>query len=221
MKTVWKKVSDILAIIVTVLALCAMVLTILSVTTVGRQSKSIFGFNLFIVTSDSMKATDFEAGDMIVIQKVDADTLEAGDIISYISENPDNYGKTITHKIREVQKDAQGNLKFVTYGTTSGVNDEVQVSEHNVLGIYRMRIPQAGKFFYFLKTTPGYILFVLLPFLALIIYNGFKAYFQFRKYRQSQMDEIQRQLQKLEEEKKSLLQMRMHNQEGEQDENQE
>ena len=219
MKTVWKKVSDILAIIVTVLVLCTMVLTILSVTTVGRETKRVFGFSLFVVTSDSMKATDFEAGDLIIIQQVEPDTLKAGDVISYISENPDNYGKTITHKIRQVQKDAQGNLKFVTYGTTTGVNDEVQVSEHNVLGIYRMRIPQAGKFFYFLKTTPGYILFVLLPFMALIIYNGIQAYFQFRKYRQSQLDEIQRQLQELEEEKKSLLQMRMHNQEGEQDEN--
>ena len=221
MKTVWKKVSDILAIVVTVFALCAMVLTILSVTTVGRQSKSILGFNLFVVTSDSMKATDFEAGDLIFVQQVDTKSLEAGDIISYISENPDNYGKTVTHKIREVQKDAQGNLKFVTYGTTSGVNDEVQVSEHNVLGIYRMRIPQAGKFFYFLKTIPGYILFVLLPFLLMIAYYGLKAYFQFRKYRQSQLEEIERQRQELEKEKKSLLQMRMHNQEGEPDEDQE
>ncbi len=221
MKSVWKKVSDILAIVVTVLVLCAMVLTVLSVTTVGRQSKSVFGYSLFVVTSDSMKATDFEAGDMIFVQQVDTKSLKAGDIISYISENPDNYGKTVTHKIREVQKDAQGNLKFVTYGTTTGINDEVQVSEHNILGIYRMRIPQAGKFFYFLKTTPGYILFVLLPFLALIIYYGLKAYFQFRKYRQSQMDEIQKQLQELEQEKKSLLQMHMHNQEGEPDEDQE
>ena len=221
MKTVWKKVSDILAIIVTVFALCVMMLTILSITTVGRQSKSVLGFSLYVVTSDSMKATDFAAGDLIIVQQVDTKTLKSGDIISYISENPDNYGKTITHKIREVQKDAQGNLKFVTYGTTSGVNDELQVSEYNVLGIYRMRIPQAGKFFYFLKTTPGYILFVLLPFLVMIVYYGLKAYFQFRKYRQCQMEEIERQRQELEEEKKSLLQMRMHNQEGDPNEKQE
>ena len=61
MKTVWKKVSDILAIIVTVFALCVMMLTILSITTVGRQSKSVLGFSLYVVTSDSMKATDFSA----------------------------------------------------------------------------------------------------------------------------------------------------------------
>ena len=59
---------------------------------------------------------------------------------------------------------------------------------------------------------------MLLPFLVLILYYGLKAYFQFKKYRQSQMEEIQRQLQMLEEQK-SLLQMK--NQEGEPDENQE
>lgn len=218
MKTVWKKVSNILATVVTVAVLCVMVLTILSVTTVGRQTKRIFGYSMFIVTSDSMRATDFEAGDLIFVQEVDVQELEPGDIISYISENPDNYGRTVTHKIREILKDNQGNLEFVTYGTTSGVDDEFRVTQDNVLGIYRMRVPQAGKFFYFLKTTPGYILFVLLPFLVLILYYGLKAYFQFKKYRQSQMEEIQRQLQMLEEQK-SLLQMK--NQEGEPDENQE
>ena len=218
MKTVWKKVSNILATVVTVAVLCVMVLTILSVTTVGRQTKRIFGYSMFIVTSDSMRATDFEAGDLIFVQEVDVQELEPGDIISYISENPDNYGRTVTHKIREILKDNQGNLEFVTYGTTSGVDDEIRVTQDNVLGIYRMRVPQAGKFFYFLKTTPGYILFVLLPFLVLILYYGLKAYFQFKKYRQSQMEEIQRQLQMLEEQK-SLLQMK--NQEGEPDENQE
>lgn len=221
MKAVWKKVSDILAIIITVLTLCAMVLTILSVTTVGRQTKSVFGYSLFVVTSDSMKATDFEAGDMILIQRVDVSTLKPGDIISYISENPDNYGKTVTHKIREVVKDQQGNLEFITFGTTSGVNDKLNVPQDNVLGVYRMRVPQAGKFFYFLKTTPGYILFVMLPFLALILYYGLKAYFQFRKYRQCQLEEIQQQREMLEQEKQSLLKMREQNQEGEQDENQE
>ena len=218
MKTVWKKVSNILATVVTVAVLCVMVLTILSVTTVGRQTKRIFGYSMFIVTSDSMRATDFEAGDLIFVQEVDVQELETGDIISYISENPDNYGRTVTHKIREILKDNQGNLEFVTYGTTSGVDDEIRVTQDNVLGIYLMRVPQAGKFFYFLKTTPGYILFVLLPFLVLILYYGLKAYFQFKKYRQSQMEEIQRQLQMLEEQK-SLLQMK--NQEGEPDENQE
>lgn len=221
MKAVWKKVTDILVAIVTVAVFCLMLFTILSVTTFDQQSRSLFGYKLFVVTSDSMRATDFEAGDLIIVKKVDAGSLKPGDIISYISRHPDNYGMTITHKIRSVNHNSAGEPEFVTYGTSTGVDDDLPVSAQDVIGIYRMRIPGVGKFFAFIKTTPGYILFILLPFLIMILYYGMKAFVQFQNYRKCEMEELQKERKKIEAEKQALLQLREQEQKGDSDEHQE
>lgn len=221
MAAMWKKISNIITIIITVAVFSLLIFTIISATTFDQQTKGLFGYKLFIVTSDSMRATDFATGDLIVIGKIDPTKLQPGDIISYISENPLNYGKNVTHKIREIHKNAQGDLEFVTYGTTSGVNDELRVPEDNVIGIYRMRIPKAGLFFAFIKTTPGYILFVLLPFLIMTVYYGIKGVMQFRRYRKCEMEELQKEREEIEAYKKAYLQLRTQEQGGELDEDQE
>ena len=51
-----------------------------------------------------MSKTDFDAGDLICVKKIDPDDLEVGDIISYVSEYAGNYGSIVTHKIREKVK---------------------------------------------------------------------------------------------------------------------
>ena len=140
MKKVWKKVLSIVSAVVTVAIFAMMLFTILAVTTFDQQSQSVFGVRMFIVTSDSMKATDFAAGDLIFVKQVAPESLVEGDIISFISENPDNYGRTVTHKIRSIQTDAQGYRVFQTYGTSSGVNDEVPVSQNKLLGKYTQHI---------------------------------------------------------------------------------
>lgn len=69
-----------------------------------------------------MSATDFDAGDLVLVKEVDPATLQAGDIIAYQSTNTENYGEVVTHKIRELTTDANGNPGFITYGTTTNQN---------------------------------------------------------------------------------------------------
>ena len=177
--------------LIIVLAVFMMLFTLISVTTVDRADRGIFGYKAFIVLSDSMSATDFKAGDLILVKEVkDLDTLKEGDIISYTSVNPENYGKTVTHKIRKKTIDADGCPGFITYGTTTGTNDAHIVNYNFVIGKYQFRIPGMGNFFVFLKTAPGYILCVFLPFLILIVLQGINSIRLFRQYKQEQMEEI-------------------------------
>ena len=218
MKKIGKKVLSIVSTMVTVAIFAMMLFTILAVTTFDQQSQTVFGVRMFIVTSDSMKATDFAAGDLILVKEVDPESLVPGDIISFVSENPDNYGRTVTHKIRSIQVDAMGRRVFQTYGTSSGVDDEVPASQNKLLGKYTMRLPMVGQFFLFLKTTPGYVLFVLLPFLALILYYGIRGFLQFRKYQECEIAQLQMERDSIEAEKQALLQLRKQEQEGENNE---
>lgn len=182
----WKILTWILVIV----SVLMMAFTIVSVSTFDRNDRSIFGYKAYIVQSDSMSATDFSAGDLILVKEVDPTTLKPGDIISYSSTNVENFGATVTHKIRSLTTDAQGKPGFVTYGTTTNTDDLNVVTYGYVLGKYEMHIPKVGTFFRFLKTTPGYLICIFLPFLLLILSQGFKSIRLFRQYKAEQMAEL-------------------------------
>lgn len=183
------------------LAVFMMIFTIVSVTTFDRADRNLFGYKTFIVLSDSMSKTDFNAGDIVFVKGVDASTLKEGDIISYASQNSHNFGETVIHKIRKLTTDANGKPGFITYGTTTDTDDELVVTYPYVLGKYQTHIPMVGKFFQFLKTTPGYIICILIPFLLLILIQGLHCIKLFRRYKQEQMAEMQAEREKLEAER--------------------
>ena len=127
--------------------------------------------------------------------------MKEGDIITFLSQDPDNFGEVITHKIRRLTTDANGRPGFVTYGTTTDTDDRTAVTHEYVVGQYVGRIPKVGSFFMFLKTTPGYILCILLPFLLLILSQGLNCIRLFRQYKKEQMEEMKAERAKIEEER--------------------
>ena len=187
--------------LVVIAAVSMMIFTVISVTTFNRNDRDLFGFKMYIVNSDSMSKTDFNAGDLILVKEVDPSTLKEGDIITFMSQDTDHFGETITHKIRKLTTDAEGNPGFITYGTTTDTDDETVVTYPYILGKYQSRIPALGTFFNFLKTTPGYFVCIFIPFMLIIIYEGLKFFNLFRRYKKEQMDEMQAERDKIEAEK--------------------
>jgi signal peptidase len=177
-------VKNIITWVLVVMVVAVMAFVIFGTTALSSTGQTIFGHNAFIVQSDSMSATDFGAGDVIITKAVDPTTLKEGDIITFTSRSTASYGETVTHKIREVTTDSAGNPGFVTYGTTTDSDDDSIVSYNQIIGQYQFAIPQAGNFFVFLKTVPGYFIFIFAPFLILILlqaYNTFKLYKQYKR----------------------------------------
>ena len=215
MDTTAKKILNIALKVVTWLLVAftvfMMIFTVVTVTTVDRNDRSIFGVKFYIVQTDSMSKSDlnadmdvhFNAGDIVIIKNVDDPrSLQAGDIIAFMSTNSVSYGETVTHMIREVKKTEEGKvLGYVTYGTNTGTDDEALVEPEYVLGAYSGKLPGVGNFFAFVKSTPGYIVCILVPFLLLILYNGVNVIRLFRKYKREQMEAMQAEKDKLEAER--------------------
>lgn len=201
-----RKVLDILQSVlvwaITLAAVGMMIFTIFSVSTFDRNDRVVFGYRFFIVQTDSMSATDFSAGDIVFVKEVEPATLREGDIIAYTSQNAANFGETVTHKIRALTTDESGAPGFITYGTTTDTNDETIVTYPYVLGKYTGRLPAVGRFFAFLKTTLGYILCILVPFLLLIGYNAVQCVLLFREYKREQLRELRVQRKQLEAERR-------------------
>lgn len=179
-------------------AVVMMIFTIFTVTVADRNDRNILGLRFYIVKTDSMSKSEnnadldvhFNAGDIILIKNAkDATALQAGDIIAFLSTNEDSHGETITHMIREVKKSDNGKvLGYVTYGTNTGTNDEALVEPSYVIGVYTGKLPLLGNFFAFVKTTPGYLVCILTPFLLLILYNGTNVIRLFKKYKKEQTE---------------------------------
>ena len=202
MKKAWKLISTAIVWIMVIVSVFMMIFTIVSVNTFNRNDRNLFGMRFYIVLSDSMSATDFDAGDLVVVKEVDPTTLQEGDIIAYQSQNSENYGATVTHKIRAKTTDANGNPGFITYGTTTNVDDETVVTYPFILGKYQTALPKVGTFFQFLKTPQGYIVCILIPFLMLIIYQGLNCVKLFKLYKAEQMAELQAEKDALEAQRK-------------------
>ena len=201
MKKVLNIIKNIFVWFVVIVAVAMMIFTIISCTTFNRNDRSLFGYKMYIVNSDSMAATDFDAGSLILVKEVDPSTLQEGDIITFMSQDTDSFGETITHKIRKVTMDAEGNPGFITYGTTTDTDDETIVTYPYILGKYENHVPGLGKFFNFLKTTPGYFVCIFTPFMLIILYEGVSFVNLFRRYKQEQLEEMQSERDKIEAEK--------------------
>ena len=183
------------------------IFTVISVNTFNRNDRSILGYKAYIVNTDSMSKTDFKAGDLILVKETDPSTLKAGDIITYMSQNSESFGETITHKIRKVTTDSRGNPGFITYSTTTDQDDDTIVTYMYVLGKYEKTIPDIGTFFNFMKTPQGYILCIFVPFMLLIIYQAVNFVMVFRRYKREQLEELNAEKERIETEREQNAQM--------------
>ncbi|MBR2047603.1 MAG: signal peptidase I [Oscillospiraceae bacterium] len=207
MKKVWEILSTILVWMLVIVAVAMMVFTVVSVNTFNRNDRNIFGYKAYIVLSDSMSATDFDAGDLILVKETDPRTLQPGDIIAFTSQETESYGQTITHKIRRLTTDSHGNPGFITYGTTTDTDDARVVTYPFIQGKYAFALPKVGSFFMFLRTTQGYIVCILLPFLMLILNQGLNCVKNFRRYKAEQMAELQAEKDAIEAQRKQSEEM--------------
>ena len=183
-KLIFEKVIGVFAWICLLLTITLFFIVLFSNFTGEQNGKSVFGYKFLIVNSNSMSKTAksineevfFEAGDVIVIKtQKDPASYSVGNVITYVSNSPESYGKTVTHKIRQVVSENGVVLGYVTYGINTGVNDSATVPLDNILGIYVNKIPNLGNFLAFFKTSGGYFLLVLIPSIFLIVFFSIKV----------------------------------------------
>lgn len=132
-----------------------------------QQVPGFMGYKPLIVLSGSMEPTILP-GDIVVVREVPADTLQKGDIVSYMS------GKSvITHRIMEISQ-ADGKRNFYTKGDNNNVDDGVPVTDDMLQGKYLFRIPRIGHAAIFMQTPTGMLLFIAVPLILFILYDVFR-----------------------------------------------
>ena len=130
------------------------------------KTASIFGYSVLKVVSGSMEPSIHE-GDYIYIKRTDTDSLKAGDIISFYSQDDSIKGEINTHRISEVLSDGT----FVTKGDANKIEDSVTVQKVSIIGKYYGKLRFFKWLGSFASTKKLLILFVIIPTVCMAVYE--------------------------------------------------
>jgi len=136
---VWNAITTVLVILVLLLAIML----------VGVR---VIGLRPLTVLSGSMEPT-YHVGSLIYVKSVDAKTLEAGDVITFMV----NEDTLATHRIVEVVPDENDPtvVRFRTKGDANDAEDAGLVHYKNVVGTPVFTIPKMGYVASYIQQPPG------------------------------------------------------------------
>lgn len=188
MKAVKKAIAVIFEIIVILVLILSIAIIFAGITRAKTGVPSFLGFTSASVETDSMEPA-INIGDVVVGRVPrEGEELEVGDIVSYYKV-VSGHTITITHRISD---------KFVvdgiTYYETWGDNREscpAPDEKHIVLGdiasVYKFKLAGVGKFIEFLRKPIGFIICLVLPLAAFIIWQTYDLITLIVKRKKSEM----------------------------------
>lgn len=143
-------------------------------------------FTLFTIISGSMEP-NIKVYDVIFDRKVkDYSEIKTGDVITFVTDNVAHPGLIVTHRVSEVGKNDKG-YYFHTKGDSNDREDTTVVTEDRVIGKVMMKFPQLGRIQMIISNRLGWMLFILLPALSVLIYDVLKLIKNLKLNKQSEL----------------------------------
>ena len=139
----------------------------------NKETKGIFGYKAYIITTDSMKPT-IQAGDIIIVKNIEEEKLKLEDIITFKRDE-----NIVTHRLVDIQETEQGK-KYITKGDNNNVNDYKEVQYSEIEGVKVLVIPRVGNLILLLEDK---VYIILIINLILIIYVNTKRVEEKRRMR--------------------------------------
>lgn len=130
--------------------------------------------NFYTILTTSMTPT-IKAGDIVITLKDKNNIYKTGDPITFVSEGNISKGVIITHRIIDT-KVVNGSYFYYTKGDANNTADGSPVSANNVIGKVILKIPKAGFIQQFVVSKFGWLVVVVLPCLAIIVYDIVKIF---------------------------------------------
>ena len=142
-------------------------------------------YNAYIIVSQSMTPV-IKVNDAIITKRVDASTINVGDVVTYYSENPEYPGIMITHRVIE-KNQVDGEYYFVTKGDYNNISDPLTVKESQIYGKVVMRIPKIGFIQVILSNYMGWVALFGIPALAIVSYDIVKFFEKIKNHKRREI----------------------------------
>jgi signal peptidase I len=109
----------------------------------------------------------YNIGDVLICKEVDVNTLQVGDDITYKGEYSSYKDRVVTHRIKRIEKDEDGNLLFYTQGIATVTEDPV-VHEDQIYGKIVRKTYVLSKLYKFISKPTGFYLCIFIPIAFLV-----------------------------------------------------
>lgn len=126
-----------------------------------NPDKTIFGYRIYMVLSNSMEP-EMPEGSMVLVQEVSPSSLQVGDTITFHTD--DDAHQVITHRIVQIIENYEGTGQpgFVTQGVARSAPDSEVRPAASVLGRVTLCVPLLGYVLAFFQSNLFIILLLIL-----------------------------------------------------------
>jgi signal peptidase len=111
---------------------------------------AILGYRGEVILTGSMQPA-LHPGDMVIAQRVTADRLAVGDIVSFRSPS----GFTITHRVRSIVRGRDGRLRIETRGDANNASEHWVVDRAAQVGRVALTLPHVGSVTHWTASPTG------------------------------------------------------------------
>ena len=123
---------------------------------------TIFGYQLYVIATPSMEP-DIKVGDVIVSKEYGGEALETGCVVTYLGKTGEFAGKMITHEVIRINGD-----EIITKGKANSSEDPA-ISREDIRSVMQHKTVILSAVYKVITSTAGFICFIILPFVALIV----------------------------------------------------
>ena len=119
-------------------AFVTVILLLILVQRFSKNEVAIGGYRVFNVITESM-VPEYEVGDVIISEEVEAKNIELGDDVVYLGKEAPFKDLTVTHRVVDLNENEDGSYSFITRGIANNVDDPI-IEESQIYGriIYKV-----------------------------------------------------------------------------------
>lgn len=126
-------------------------------------------YGAYVIVSGSMEPI-IKIKDAVIIRRVEPENIKVGDVVTYRATDESYYGILITHRVIDIRYE-NGKKIYITKGDNNQTPDRSPIEAGQIYGKVVMRIPKIGYIKYFLVSSYGWIIAVVVPCLGIIAYD--------------------------------------------------
>ncbi len=165
-----KKIKTVASIISAVFFVLAFSLLIFATVSHTNTELSLFGYRFYYVLTGSMEP-DIKQGSFLVVRETPFDELKVGDVISFVSSDPDIEGMINSHSIYSIDTNEEGVVELTTKGAANPTPDEYKVYEDDIKGRVVYSSYGIGKAFEILSNRVVSFCVTVLPIAVIVLIN--------------------------------------------------
>lgn len=116
-----------------ILALAVVLCLAVSIQVTTNGYVDLFGFSVFRVVTGSMEPT-LPVGSILLSHSEPIENIQKEDIVCFRSLETGRFGHIVTHRVRAVLEDENGNIYLETKGDANLAADAIPVQQDNLIG---------------------------------------------------------------------------------------